>query len=183
MSDFNLQIKIRNARMLRKMREHGHHTAADLSRASGVSPTEIGRLLMLKSGPINELNGDVRPSALKICEALNATMQDLWPASMCGYRAPLSGVEVELTLGQVAGLLGQSQEDPTHAIENRDTLTRLYAVLNARERRVVDLRSQNETFEQIGKELGVTRERIRQIEFNAHRKMRRRGLAIGVANR
>ncbi len=178
MSDFNLLIKIRNGRMLKKMRERGFYTAASLSRATGVTQGNIGKLLMLKEGPIAK-DGDVRPVALKICEVLNATMQDLWPASMCEYRAPKTNVEVDLSMEQVAGLLDHDN-DPMLAIENRDVLDRLYAVLNPRERRVVELRSGEETLGDIAEEFGVTRERIRQIEAKAHRKMRGKARKLGL---
>ena len=49
--------------------------------------------------------------------------------------------------------------------------------LNDRERRVVQLRfgledGRSRTLEEVGKEFGVTRERIRQIEAKALRKLR-----------
>ncbi len=157
--------------MLRKMREHGHNTAASLSRATGVSQGEIGRLLMLKAGPINQHDGEVRPVVLKICAALNSTMQDLWPASMCEYRAPKTEVEVDLSLDQVAGLLDQNQ-DQTLALENKDTLESLYTVLTPRQRRVVDGRSVDRTLDELAEDLGVSRERIRHIESKAYRKMK-----------
>ncbi len=178
MSDFNLLIKIRNGRMLKKMREHGFYTAASLSLATGVTQGNIGELLMLKRGPIAK-NGDVRLVALKICEVLNATMQDLWPASMCEYRAPKTNVEVDLSLEQVAGLLDHD-DDPMLAIENRDILGRLYDVLTPRERRVVEGRSREETLDEIAEEFGVTGQRIRQIEAKAHRKMRGKARQLGL---
>lgn len=179
MSDFNLLIKIRNGRMLRKMREHGFYTAASLSRATGVPQSEVGRLLMLKSGPIDKITGDLRKGPLKICEVLNSTMADLWPASMCGYRAPKTSVEVDLSLEQVAGLLDHDN-DPVLAIENKDVLDRLYDVLTPRERRVVEGRSQEETLDEIAEEFGVTGQRIRQIEAKAHRKMRGKARRLGL---
>ncbi len=179
MSDFNLLIKIRNGRMLRKMREHGFYTAASLSRASGVTQVEVGELLMLKTGPINKLTGDLRKAPMKICEVLNSTMQDLWPASMCEYRAPNTNVEVDLSLGQIAGMLDHDA-DPMLAIENKDIHNRLYDVLTPRERRVVEGHSREETLDEIAEEFGVTKARIRQIEAGAHRKMRVKATQLGI---
>ncbi len=179
MSDFNLLIKIRNGRMLRKMREHGLYTAASLSRASGVTQAEVGELLMLKTGPINKLTGEVRPASLKICAALNSTLQDLFPASMCEYRAPKTNVEVDLSLEQIAGMLDHDA-DPVLALENKDILNRLYDVLTPRERRVVEGHSREETIDEIAEEFGVTRTRIWQLEARAHRKMRNRAMKLGM---
>ena len=43
--------------------------------------------------------------------------------------------------------------------------------LTNKEQRVIDLRKQGKTLEEIGKEFGVTRERIRQIEKKANYKI------------
>ena len=59
----------------------------------------------------------------------------------------------------------------------KEQVTDLLATLNARERRVVELRfgltdGRSRTLDEVGKEFGLTRERIRQIEGGALRKLR-----------
>jgi len=72
----------------------------------------------------------------------------------------------------------------THEIPNMDGLKVALddqlanPIFTAREKRVLQLRfgledGQCRTLEQVGKEFGVTRERIRQIEAKALRKLRR----------
>ena len=60
---------------------------------------------------------------------------------------------------------------------NREIIETVFATLSDREAQVLRLRfgmdiDEPRTLEQVGKELGVTRERIRQIETKALRKMR-----------
>jgi RNA polymerase primary sigma factor len=60
----------------------------------------------------------------------------------------------------------------------REGLDRALRLLTDRERRVIELRyglsdAEPQTLEQIGQELGITRERVRQIETNSLRKLKR----------
>lgn len=60
-----------------------------------------------------------------------------------------------------------------HAIDNRAVILCLLDKLTEREKDIFVMRIVDEmTLEEIGKEYGVTRERIRQIECKAQRKMR-----------
>jgi len=59
----------------------------------------------------------------------------------------------------------------------KDHIGDVLHTLNAREKRVLELRfglkdGRTRTLEEVGKEFGVTRERIRQIEAKALRKLR-----------
>ena len=59
----------------------------------------------------------------------------------------------------------------------RETTTRVLASLNAREERILRMRfgigmNSDHTLEEVGQQFSVTRERIRQIEANALRKLR-----------
>lgn len=88
---------------------------------------------------------------------------------MCSAQDPLSGIiqssqcESEPVFDLLCKFLKWCRFDlPT---ELNDLLNNIYS--NDRIRRVIELRSQKHTLEQIGTELNVTRERIRQIEANA----------------
>ena len=97
------------------------------------------------------------------------------PASM---DSPLSG-EGGATLGSV--LVDENAEDPLAVLSGKDLQVEageLMAVLKSRERAVVARRfgldgHQPMTFEVIGAELGCTRERARQIQDDALKRMRR----------
>ncbi len=88
------------------------------------------------------------------------------------------GDESDSTLGDFVP--DESQESPIEAASRQlliEQIERALSSLNARERRVIELRfglqgEQPRTLEEIGREFGVTRERIRQLEGMALRKLR-----------
>ncbi|MGE7953173.1 sigma factor-like helix-turn-helix DNA-binding protein [Lysinibacillus xylanilyticus] len=73
----------------------------------------------------------------------------------------------ELNVGLTVILYQLSKYEP---LEER--LKKIPSALSVREREVIGLRQQNQTLEVIGEILGVTRERIRQIEATALRKLK-----------
>jgi len=88
------------------------------------------------------------------------------------------GDESESTLGDFVP--DETQESPVDAAARQllsEQIDQALSSLNARERRVIELRfglqgEQPRTLEEIGREFGVTRERIRQLEGMALRKLR-----------
>lgn len=101
-------------------------------------------------------------------------------------RFSLKPVSLETPVGEDEdGVLGDLIEDksapaPLEAASKRilqDQIGRVLHSLSPRERRVLELRfgidiGRSRTLEEVGHELGVTRERIRQIESKALRKLR-----------
>jgi hypothetical protein len=68
---------------------------------------------------------------------------------------------------------------PQCAVDFGCDLPKLMLSLDKRERRVILLRLQGATLEEIGAEIGVTKERIRQNEARALKKIRWRCLKLG----
>lgn len=71
----------------------------------------------------------------------------------------------------------QNPEEAAETTSLKDATKEVLASLNDREARVLELRfgledNRQRTLEEVGKVLGVTRERIRQIEARALRKLR-----------
>ncbi|MFN8534247.1 MAG: RNA polymerase sigma factor RpoD [Dehalococcoidia bacterium] len=101
-------------------------------------------------------------------------------------RFSLKPISLETPVGEGEdGVLGELIEDktapaPLEAASRRilqDQVGRVLNSLSPRERRVLELRfgidiGRSRTLEEVGNELGVTRERIRQIEAKALRKLR-----------
>jgi RNA polymerase primary sigma factor len=122
------------------------------------------------------------PSTEELAEAAQLTVEHAEEA--------LSAVEASVSLNQTVGegdaelgdlFADHSADDP---VEVADTsfeharLRRALAELDDRERQVLELRfglgagrGEQRSLEQIGRELGLTRERIRQLEANAMRRL------------
>ena len=84
--------------------------------------------------------------------------------------------------GSVADIVpdqnGQGPFERANGLLQREGLDRALRLLTDRERQVIELRygltdAEPQTLEQIGQDLGITRERVRQIETNSLRKLKR----------
>jgi len=122
------------------------------------------------------------PSAEQIGERLGITgdrVSELlvWAEKVFSLDAPLSEEE-ENSLGDI--IEDQHQPGPVESTDRSLLREEVYRVLNnltQREREVIELRfglidDQDHTLEEVGRRLKVTRERVRQIEERAIRKLR-----------
>jgi RNA polymerase primary sigma factor len=119
----------------------------------------------------NEIGAEMQIPADKVREIIKASQE---PVSL---EAPI-GEEEDSRLGDFvedAGALAPA-EAASHQLL-REQMENVLDSLSGRERRVLQLRfglddGRSRTLEEVGKEFGVTRERIRQIEAKALRKLR-----------
>ncbi|KAB8144673.1 sigma-70 family RNA polymerase sigma factor [Chloroflexia bacterium SDU3-3] len=128
-----------------------------------------------------------QPSPAEIAEVLGSTPEKVSDA-LAASRQPISlelpvGEAGESTLGEF--IEDQLQESPASQATRqlmRQDLAIALGELNERERRVLSLRygiqdGRHRTLEEVGREMGMTRERARQIESDALRRLR--GSAFG----
>ncbi|HEX3272469.1 MAG TPA: sigma-70 family RNA polymerase sigma factor [Ktedonobacterales bacterium] len=122
------------------------------------------------------------PTPAQIGEALGVSGDRVgelmvWAEKIFSLDAPLSDEE-ENTLGDI--IEDQATQDPSDLTARsllRQEVMRALDSLTVRERQVIALRfglydDQDHTLEEVGRELKVTRERVRQIEERAIRKLR-----------
>jgi RNA polymerase primary sigma factor len=120
-----------------------------------------------------ELADEVGLSAPQISALKSSGIQ---PTSL---DAPIGKDDGETLFGDM--ISDESAEDPLEYLEEKDArvmLEGVLKVLTARERDIIKLRyglggGRERTLEEIGTKLGITRERIRQIQMGALKKMRR----------
>lgn len=101
----------------------------------------------------------------------------IWTEKVYSLDAPLSEEE-ENTLGDI--IEDQRERGPVEVADQhllREEIHKILSQLTLRERQVIELRfglldDYDHTLEEISKKLGVTRERVRQIEERAIRKLR-----------
>ncbi|HEV7127906.1 MAG TPA: sigma-70 family RNA polymerase sigma factor [Ktedonobacterales bacterium] len=115
-------------------------------------------------------------TALSVAEERVAELQ-VWAEKVFSLDAPLSEEE-ESTLADI--IEDTNTRGPAEATDRallRDEVRRALTNLTLREREVIELRfglrdDQDHTLEEVGRQLKVTRERVRQIEERAIRKLR-----------
>jgi lambda repressor-like predicted transcriptional regulator len=175
--DFNVKITVRNARLLRLIRQK-FGTAAELSRRSGVTPTTIAALMTMRHRPILQ-SGEWRDAALNVAGALGVDPSEIWPLHLRERKVKIATAEMELSSDQVVALMAPA-EDSADIIERKEIVSKLLECLPERVRYVVEERMKGADLGDLGREFGVTRGRIMQLELRGHRKMKERAKAMGL---
>lgn len=166
--DYVVTMRVRNGRIIRLMRERGFATAAQLARAAGVTPQELGHIINMRRSPVLQ-TGEWRKPVLALAGALGCLPEDMFNEQQTTRPIAKNTVDLELDASDVAALLTGNPEDATWA---KIEVDKLLGQVTPRERAVVQARMAGETLDDIARDMGVHRERIRQIEAKAHRKMR-----------
>lgn len=179
MNDYRIEIKVKNANILRLMKIHGIESIAELCRRAKVSQSIVGSILNLKETPLRK-DGKWRPTIISISKVLNIPPEILFSeeqlkplARNTGYKDVGFDEILQLTDNEAYG------DDPSLLLEDKDmvrVLSQAMSTLEPREQEVLTLRfgleGETYTLEQIAKKMEVCRERIHQIEAKALRKMR-----------
>ncbi len=139
----------------------------------------INKLVATSKNLTQELGRE--PELHEVAEELGLTLEQVRYIKKCAQEtisleSPV-GEEDESTLGEFIESEDLLVEDVVSNLLLRDAIGKILETLSAREQKVLKLRfgledSKMRTLEEVGVELNVTRERIRQIEAKAIRKMR-----------
>ena len=183
MSDYSVEIKIKNARVLRLMRLAGVKNAAELSRLSGVSQSRIGHFINLKMTPMSELTGTWRPTVLKLADALNCMPDDMFSdhqrtSFLANNKRSIEMSEAEVELLMDSREQAMLPDDAVFETEQRNAIAAILdTALSPRQSLVLKARlgfdqDGEKTLQELGETLGVGRERVRQIEIAALEKLK-----------
>jgi RNA polymerase nonessential primary-like sigma factor len=126
---------------------------------------------------------DHEPSAEEIAQLLDKPIEDV--ERMLGLNERTASTDTSIMNDSDKTLLetiaDSNAPDPVDALQQEDVHSNLeecLAQLSAKQREVVERRfglhgHQVSTLEEVGREIGVTRERVRQIQMDALRKLKR----------
>jgi RNA polymerase sigma factor (sigma-70 family) len=198
MKDFRLDLKLRNNRILRRIEALGFRNVAQFCKAHDLHQSELGSLIGLKLSPFQQIlvrergvSGAVgsepgvkwRLLALRLAEIFNCAPEDLFSEDILRQRAA-TRASLELDAAQAAALTSSVAEQLAIPPDVQFSRKELAAVieqqletLSEKEALVIRRRfgldgDDEQTLEGIASGLGVTRERIRQIESRALRKLK-----------
>jgi len=176
--DFQVTIKVRNARLLSRIRKCGFKTIADFARANGLNQSLIGHLAMFKMSPIRA-DGEWRDLAFNISSALHCEPEDIWPEHIARLKANRGRVEFDVNTEELR-MLNAPRDDAV----DRLSLQKMIAQLPDRTRKVIEQRfgfdGPELTYQEIANNLSVTPARIRQIELKTLRTLRRPSFSKGI---
>ncbi len=148
-----------------------------------MSGSEFGRILNMRFWPWSRTRHRWYERATRIAAMLGLPPEYLFDSDLYGIEP--QKVEVEFTPSTMAQLQAAAGNGETKLLasafkgEQKAAIGRALHTLTAREEHVIreryGLDGEERTYEAIGVELGVTRERVRQIQYKALRKLRHPG--------
>ncbi len=147
--DYLLQIKIKNAPMMRIMKANNIETASALGRVTGLSPSVIGEYLNLKMPPIN-IRGEWRTAVLTMAKSLRVPPEMLFPEQHLTKALKRNKIEGEVTFVEMGKFISQTGRNYLSEMvekDNEDTQDELLDILEkglkklpTRERKVLEKR-------------------------------------------
>ena len=167
MSDYRIKISVRNARLLRAIEAEGFRSVAAFCRAWELSEAAVNSLLCFRQTPLDKAMGTLKSSARDLCDALAALPEDLWTEDQLTFRVKKNTRQLDISADVLQSYLEYTDAHKLiAALKDKAKLTE-------RERRVIKKHVEGDSYlEEIADELGVSRERVWQIEKNAFRKLR-----------
>ena len=183
--EFNIKVTVRNNLVLTAITNSGYTNLAKFAKDNALSLGLLYDTINLKRPPMLQ-TGEFSPFAMELMEVLGACPTDLWTAEQLtmklkkniSYRE-LGKDELQRCLQSSARSLIGLDYAEQEAEESQATKIMADVVdsLTPREAKVLKMHfgldgEDEHTLEQIGKKMGVTRERIRGIEAKALSKMR-----------
>ncbi len=177
MSDYRVEVRVRNANILRLMEERGIKTVSELCRNAQTCNATFGDVINLKKAPVDR-KGEWIPSVLKVCEYLFVMPTDLFSQEQMTPLKTNKGT-VDLGFEDISRMLDDPTQDPSLRLERQDITGAVGTILEElteRERKIINLRfgidGKEHNLMEVADIFGVSRERVRQIEAKALRKLR-----------
>jgi hypothetical protein len=178
MSDYAISIRVRNARIRRKIAECGFRNVNELCRRAGLSPSTIGALLNLKTPPLTH-TGAWRRSAVALAEVLGCSCEDLFSVTQRTLALRTNPRECTITEGEFLKLCRRIErpllENPgERLLEDSDEYTKQAVVRRAldalrlpqRSRKIIEsyfgIDCEEKTLSDLALEFNVCRQAIDQ---------------------
>ena len=174
--DFEITIKVKNARLLNKIKERGFKSIRDFAIKTGLSEQGVYRCLSLLQ-PVYNRNFKLKRLPEKLGEFFNCEPTELFPESVWYEAMELTTASVQMDEEEIRQAMPYLARGEIPALENHIFAEQIDKIksqlITDRENIVINMKNNGETYDDIGNVIGVTRERVRQIEAKAYRKIRK----------
>ena len=175
MSDYRVEIKVRNARIYRAMKAAGYESVAQVCRAFNLDQSTVGNLLNMKVAPTLR-DGEWRKEVVGLCSGLGKMPAELFSEEQMVKWDKTTGA-VDLDIEQVGNLL--AGDTPDSLLENKEMQVLLDNALESLDpqeisviRRRFGMDGEEMTLKEIGIAEGLSPTRIQQVEAKGLRKLR-----------
>jgi len=189
-ADYRLIARIKNNRLWAAIQARwpGVKSQNEAARCLGVGASYLGLLLNMRVWPYNRHAEEWSPVAIRIAKRLRETPEHLFEGALYGIRPQVIDLAVDRPALEAAGLIAlpeSTQPDEVAMVEERRAaLEAALDTLTPREAHVLRARfgfdGAERTLENIGNEMDVSPERVRQIEKKALRKLRKPKVALTI---
>ena len=182
-----VKVSIRNNLIIKAIHRAGYRNVSQFCEQNGMAKTQLTELISLRTPPLTK-EGEFREPAKKLMEGLCALPTELWTAEQLTMELKRNTSTKEVDLNAMLSVLGMNAEEALQLIapprpdeeleekEKAELVGEMLDTLTPREARVLRMRfgigCAEHTLEEVGKKLRVTKERIRQVENQAMRKMK-----------
>jgi transcriptional regulator with XRE-family HTH domain len=167
--DYAVTIKVRNGRILSRMRAKGIKSLPELAEKAGIGYSRLAAIVALKALPTGKRGAWVA-GIENVAGVLGCDVEDLFTEAQRENVVERNSAEIYMDEPDVMALASGDWERTQRIKMEANRL--LGAIRRPRDREVIERRMAGETLEEIGEDLGVLRERVRQIEARAQRDMR-----------
>lgn len=188
-----IKVSIRNNLIIRAIYAAGYKNVSQFCEQNGMAKTQLTDLISLRAPPLTK-EGEFRESAKKLMENLCALPTDLWTSEQLTMELKRNTNTKEVSLDAMLSVLGINAEEalrmieppkPDDILEEKEktaVINEILESLTPKEEKVLRMRfgleCDEHTLEETGKKLRVTKERIRQIEAKAIRKIKHPARAV-----
>ena len=172
--EYAVKVTVRNGLILRRMKELGIKSQAELARLAGLSVTALNALVALRRAPRNKVSGEWLDDAFTLSSALQVEPEELWTETQSNMALKRNSYEVDMNEEEVQRL---STDGGVERLvlegERTKAITKTLNTLSPREEYVVRRRFfDDDSLADVAADMGCQSERIRQIEAKALRKLK-----------
>lgn len=170
MSDYNVQVKVRNNNILKALSEVGYSPGYKFCEKCGITYTTLNQLINLKLAPVTD-KGDIRDCVIKLCEFLNKEPMQLFSEEQMYMALDSNKSFREVSYEEMEAIgIGYSMDENVFL---REKVMEAIGKLRPRDAKIiVDRFYNNKPTYQIADELGVSQGRANEIIKRALRIMR-----------
>ena len=189
-SDYRVKITVSNARIRRAIDAAGYSSVAQMCKEKKLQASPIFNLVNMTMPPLTK-KGEWRKAVLDLADAVNMLPDDLFNERQKIISLGKNTSSKDITESEMIAIAEQYvQDDRLEDLQDNSAVreiaeeqvtkllnNEIFNVLPTRQREVLEMRfgfdgSPGRTLEEIGLKLGVHRERVRQIEAKALRRLR-----------
>ncbi len=184
-NEYRIDLKVRNNIILYKLEKAGYKTIAEVCRLNNMNKyiSRIGNIVSMRYSPLDD-EGNFRPCITWLAEILGCAEIDLFTDTQLNTVLKTNKKYIAVNEAEMKYMLENSEqknkllEEIIQDDQMENSLNKELETLTPREQKVINMRfglgkySREHTLDECGVELGVSRERLRQIESKALRKLR-----------